>query len=37
MDNQIHKVYEAVGADAVIASAPDEEKYFRRHGVTYER
>lgn len=24
------------GADAVIASDPDEEKYFRRHGVTYE-
>ena len=24
------------GADAVIGSAPDEEKYFRRHGVIYE-
>ncbi len=35
MDYQIREIY-AVGADAVIASAPDEEKYFRRHGVTYE-
>ena len=24
------------GADAVIASDPDEEKYFRRHGVIYD-